>query len=198
MTATRRTLVLIALTLAVILGASIPANAGFSTTEALPTMSVGTATVAPATQVRVDTSCVTTTTVIKQTYRKDPYTGATTRTGYSESRTTGTSRSNVEGDTTTTQYSSPYDWTTTRTIQNTELYATLRWALSSSGRVAGYRMTAHTLYGQFPMGETGPTATSMTGNYDASVLSYNPQLSIDTVTDYGWVGTSALSNVVRC
>ena len=48
------------------------------------------------------------------------------------------------------------------------------------------------------MGETGPTATQMTAWYDADVVDYGARLSIDTLTDYGWTGTSVLSNTVRC
>jgi hypothetical protein len=30
------------------------------------------------------------------------------------------------------------------------------------------------------------------------VLSWNPRLSIDTLTDYGWIGTSQLTKPVTC
>jgi hypothetical protein len=174
------------------------ANATFSDAAAAPSVSVGTGTVAPATQVRVDASCLTTTTVIKRYYRAIP--GGLGTSQYAQTQTSDTvpSSSNVQRDTTTTTWTNPTDFVTTQTIQDTELYATLRWTLSSAARVAGYGMTAHTSVGQFATGTTGPTATSMTGNYDASVTGWSPRLTIDTLTDYGWVGTSRSSNVVTC
>jgi hypothetical protein len=173
------------------------ANATFSDAAAAPSVSVGTGTVAPATQVRVDASCLTTTTVVKRYYRAIPGLGTSQ---YAQTQTSETvpSSSNVESDTTTTTWTNPTAFVTTQTIQDTELYATLRWTPSSATRVAGYRMTAHTSVGLFAMGTTGPTPTSMTGNYDASVTGWSPRLTIDTLTDYGWVGTSRSSNVVTC
>jgi hypothetical protein len=196
MTAVRRTLVLLALTVTVVLGAgSTAANATFSDSAALSGVTVGTGTVAPATQVRVDTSCVTTTTVITRTFQT--YSWGTAQTGYSQTTTTATSRSNVESDVTTrTEGPGVNQYSTTQTIKNTELYATARWDLSTSARVTGYRMTAHTVYGPVTIGEPGPVTTSMTRQYDASVLSWNPRLSIDTLTDYGWIGTSQLTKAV--
>ena len=197
MTAVRRTLVLLALTVTAVLGAgSTAANATFSDSTALSGVSVGTGTVAPATQVRVDTSCVTTTTVITRTFQT--YSWGVAQTGYSATTTTATSKSNVEGDETVRTEGWNGQYTTTQTIKNTELYATARWSLSTSARVTGYRMTAHTIYGLVMIGEPGAVTTSMTRQYDASVLSWNPRLSIDTLTDYGWIGTSQLTKPVTC
>jgi len=195
-----RALVALAVVATTVLGAgTTAANATFSDSAALSATTVGTGTVAPATGVKVDAYCTTTTTVIKRYYRTDPSTGATWQTAWSQTSSTTTSRSNVESNTTTPpSWTSSTDYSTTQTVQDTTLYATLRWTLSTATRVTGYRMTAHTSVGAFGMGTTGPTATSMTGQYDASVTAWNPRLSIDTLTDYGWVGTSALSNVVRC
>ena len=198
MTTTRRLLVLLALTVTTVLGASATAaNATFSDSVALSSTTVGTGIVAPATNVRVDVSCITTTTVIKRSYTV--YTWGTSQTSYAQTTTTATTSSNVEfNDTVRTEGPASNQYSTTQTIKDTELYATLRWTPSTATRVTGYRMTAHTSVGEFAMGTTGPTATSMTGQYDASVTAWNPRLSIDTLTDYGWVGTSALSNVVKC
>ena len=88
-------------------------------------------------------------------------------------------------------------YSTTQTIKDTELYATARWDLSTSARVTGYRMTAHTSIGAVPIGDPGPIATSMTRQYDADFLQYRPRVSIDTLTDYGWTATSA-TVVVSC
>ncbi|TFV64566.1 hypothetical protein E4P41_01485 [Geodermatophilus sp. DF01-2] len=192
-----RALVALAVVASAVLGAGA-ANATFSDSVALPAMTVGTGTVAPATDVTVETTCRTTTTVVKRTYRVSPGTGATTLIAYSLTSSTVTSTSNVESDETTTTWSKPTEYTTTQTVQDTELYATLRWQPSTSTRVTGYRMTAHTTYGPYPMGETGPTTTRMSARYDADVVDYGAQLSIDTLTDYGWTATSDLSNVVTC
>ncbi len=89
-------------------------------------------------------------------------------------------------------------FSTTQTIKDTELYATARWDLSTSSRVVGHRMTAHTSLGPVVIGEPGPVTTSMTRQYDAGVLSWNPRLSIDTLTDHGWTGTSQLTEPVTC
>jgi hypothetical protein len=193
----RRTVTVLAAATLMVLGGQQLAGAAFSDTTAATT-AVRTIKVAPATSVRVDTSCTTTTRVIERTYRKNIYTGAFDQVGYSESWSTASSRSNVESDDTTTTWTSSTEYRTTRTIKDTELYATLRWKLSASPRVSGYRMTAHTTFGRLAMGETGPTSTSMTGQYDAEVVDYQARLSIDTLTDYGWTATSDLSNVVRC
>ncbi len=199
MTATRRLLVLLALTVVAVLGAgSTAANATFSDSAALRSMSIGTGTVAPATNVRIETTCTTTTTVIQRSFHTTG-SGAVWQTGYSQTSSTTTSKSNVESDVTTrTDGPGVNQYSTTQTIKDTELYATARWDLSTSSRVAGYRMTAHTTLEPVLIGEPGPVTTSMTRQYDAEVLEYQPRLSIDTLTDYGWVGTSQLTKPVTC
>jgi hypothetical protein len=59
MSITRRALALIGLTVAVLIGGSIPASATFAEAVAVAT-SVGTATIAPPTQVEAKTLCTTT------------------------------------------------------------------------------------------------------------------------------------------
>jgi hypothetical protein len=192
-----RALVVVATLAVTVLGAGAPAaNATLSDSVALSSMSVGTSTVAPVTQVRVETSCTTTTTVITRTFQT--YSWGTQQTSYSATSTTALSKSDVELDDTVRTDGANGQYTTTQTIKDTELYATARWNLSTSARVTGYRMTAHTIYGPVMIGEPGPITTSMTRQYDASVLSWNPRLSIDTLTDYGWIGTSQLTKPVTC
>ena len=194
-----RALVVVAALAVPVLGAGAPAaNATFSDSAALKSMSVGTGTVAPATQVRIDTSCITTTIVIQRTFQTTAA-GVVWQTSYSQTSSTATSKSDVESDVTTrTDGPGVNRYTTTQTIKDTELYATAHWDLSTSARVTGYRMTAHTIYGPVVIGEPGPVTTSMSRQYDASVLSWNPRLSIDTLTDYGWIGTSQLTKPVTC
>jgi len=194
-----RALVVVAALAVPVLGAGAPAaNATFADSAAMPSVSVGTGTVAPATQIRVDTSCTTTTTVIKRTFQTTG-SGSVWQTGYSQTSSTEQSKTNVESDVTTrTDGPGVNQYSTTQTIKDTELYATARWDLSTSSRVVGYRMTAHTTFGPVLIGEPGPVTTSMTRQYDAEVLEYQPRLSIDTLTDYGWVGTSQLTDPVTC
>ena len=102
---TSRLLVLLALTVVAVLGAgSTAANATFSDAAGMSATTVGTGTVTAATKVRIDTSCITTTTVIKLTYRTTA-TG-TYQIGYAEASGTATSTSNIEGDDTVTTPSS--------------------------------------------------------------------------------------------
>jgi hypothetical protein len=199
MTRTRRCVLLLVLTVAVVLGASLPANALFADSAA-PTVkpAIGTATVAGPTGVKIDTSCTTTTTVIKRVY--DTATNALLSS--SQTATTASSSSNVESDTTVRTDDSPQvgQYTTTQTIKDTELFATLRWRASNSPGVTGYTMTAF-LYGgaqTVDMGTAGPNDTSMTGQYDGSVMNYQAKLSMVTQTSYGWTAPGVLSNVVTC
>jgi hypothetical protein len=194
-----RAVVALAVVAVTVLGAgATAANAAFSDSAALASLSVGTVTVAPVTDVRVNSGCVTRTTVTKRTYKYHPATGTSTLTGYSQTSSSTASMTDVQSATTTTTWFNRTEYTTTQTVKDTQLYATLRWTPSTATRVSGYRMTAHTTTGKFPMGESGPAATSMTVWYDASLTTRSPRLSVDTLTDYGWTGTSALSDVVTC
>ncbi|SDO28205.1 hypothetical protein [Geodermatophilus sp. DSM 45219] len=182
---------------AVLVAGTTAASAAFSDSAALPAMTVGTGAVAPATNVRVDVSCVTTTTVVQLTYTV--YGWGAQLTGYSAWSSTASAKSNVESDVTVREDGPRGNqYTTTRTTKDTELYASLKWTRSVSPRVTGYRMTAHTVAGDFDMGGTGPNATEMTARYDADVVDLGATLTIDTVTDYGWIGTSKASNTVKC
>jgi hypothetical protein len=71
MTGIRRALVLIGLTVAVMVGAAIPASATFAETVSLPNATITALTVAPATRVEAKGTCETVT---------DPATGAVTST----------------------------------------------------------------------------------------------------------------------
>ncbi|MGY1771618.1 hypothetical protein [Blastococcus sp. SYSU D00813] len=198
MTRTRRCVLLLVLTVAVVLGASLPANALFSDTAA-PTVrpAISTLTVQGPTQVRVDTSCITTTTVIRRVY--DSATHA--QLSYQETRTTSTASSNVEGDTTTRTDNSPVagQYTVTREIKDTRLHATARWKASSTPRVTGYTMTAFLNNGYaVPIGTAAATATQYSESYDAEVIDLGARLSMVTLTSYGWTAPGNMSNVVTC
>jgi hypothetical protein len=196
---TRRCVLLLVLTVAVVLGASLPANALFADTAAPATKpAITTAVVTGPSNVKVDTSCTTTTRVIKRVF--DSTTNA--QLSYSDTTSTPvTSTSNVESDTTVRTDNSPVvgQYTTTQTIKNTTLYATGRWKASPTPGITGYKLTAFLAGGlQYDMGTAGVNDTTTVGEYDASVLSYSPRLSIVTVTYYGWTAPGSMSAVVTC
>ena len=197
MTRTRRCVLLLVLTAAVVLGASLPANALFTATAA-PTVtpSFTTAVVTGPGNVKVDTECLTTTTVIKRVYRMSDNGWVST----SQTSTTATSTSNVEGDTTSRADNTPVtgQYTLTQTIKNTTLYATARWKASPTPGITGYTMTAYLGSQAYPMGTAAPSDASYTGQYDASVVNSRPVLSMVTNTSYGWTAPGTMSNVVTC
>jgi hypothetical protein len=191
MTAVRRSLVVLALTVAVIVGASLPAQALFADSTAVTT-TVSTRTVQPPTDVKVSTYCITTTTTRRTT--TSAYGTSTWTTITSESST-----KNVDSSTTTTTSGPRAGETTTTTVtEDTELYASATWTRSTSTNVAGYQMTAHLGNGYTWAMLQSANATSMTANADADYLSTSLKLTIDTVTTYGWTASSALSKTLTC
>jgi hypothetical protein len=193
---TRRLLALLGLTVAVVLGAGVPANATFSDSVALPAMSVGTGTVAPAAGVRAETTCRTTTTVVTRNYRISGW--APWLVPYSRTQSTITSTSNVESNTVTRSDSLGY-YTLTRTIQDTELYVTLTWSESATRGVVGYSVQAHLADGSsYVLGRTNAPRTSLHANDDASVLDQEVRLSVRTLTSHGWTADSALTAPLTC
>ncbi|RBY86938.1 hypothetical protein [Blastococcus sp. TF02A-26] len=197
MTRTRRCVLLLVLTVAVVLGASLPANAVFSSTAAPAVQpAFSTATVTGPLNVRVDTECTTYTRVIKRVY--NTATGA--QIGYSDVTTSARSSSNVESDSTVRTDNSPQtgQHTVTQTIKDTTLFATARWKASPTPGITGYTMTAFLGTQAYPMGTAAPTDTSFTGQYDASVVNFRPVLSMVTNTGYGWTAPGTMSNTVTC
>lgn len=198
MTRTRRCVLLLVLTVAVVLGASLPANALFSDTAAPATRpAIGTLTVEGPGNVRVDTSCTTTTTVVKRVYRMSD----NVQLSYQETRTTADASSNVESYSWSRADNTPTagQYTTTETIQDTTLYATARWKASTTPRVTGYAMTAFLNNGyRVEIGTAAATATSYADSYDASVVDLGVRLSMVTLTSYGWTAPGNMSNVVTC
>ncbi|WP_029431491.1 hypothetical protein [Blastococcus sp. URHD0036] len=198
MTRTRRCVLLLVLTVAVVVGASLPANALFSDTAAPVTRpSITTAVVTGPSNVKVDTSCVTTTTVIRRVYTmySDVLLNSSTTT------TSAVSTSNVESNTTVRTDGSPAagQYTVTQTIADTTLYATATWKASQTPGITGYQMTAFLSNGTaYAMGNAATNATKFTGTYDASVVNYRPVLSMVTLTSYGWTAPGTMSNVVTC
>ena len=102
MAAVRRTLTLLGLLLGLVVAGSLPAWASFVSTKALPTMSVSSLTVAPATQVRVEVSCILTTTRTEVVRTTDPATGATTSTLTTSTSSSQSTTTNVDSYNSTT------------------------------------------------------------------------------------------------
>jgi hypothetical protein len=200
MTGIRRSLILIGLTGAVMIGASIPASATFADSAAVP-HTVSTLTVAAPASVTVDDYCITTTTRTSTTTRRDPTTGVVTTTAYSSYVTSSDrSGSNVQGSTTTsTAGPGAYETTTTTDTTNTDLVVNMSWSASGSRGVSGYLVSAHLGDGSsIPMGQTDSVTTGGGARVDADYLGYQPSLSVTTLTSYGWTATSARTAVLAC
>jgi hypothetical protein len=198
-TGIRRALLLVGLTGAVIIGASVPAWAGFADSSAVST-AIATTTVAAPSRVTMNDSCITTTTVVKRTVRTNPFTGVQTQTAYSSTSSDAASSSNVDSTTTTTVAGPGWnETTTTTTTKNTMLSVSVSWPASGSGGVSGYVVTAHLADGSsYPMAQTAAGTLSASGIADADDLSDQPRLSVTTLTSYGWTAQSTLTRYVSC
>jgi len=195
----RRLATVLGLTLAVIVGASIPASAGFSATAKVDT-TISTLTVAAPAWVSINNSCTTTTTVVKRTVYTNPGTGEQIQTAYSSVTTSASSTSNVDSTTTTTA-AGPYnnEVTTTTTSKNTMLTVTASWPASGSRGVNGYLVNAHLYDGTvYPMVQTAAGTLFTSQTVDADNLSLQPRLSVTTLTSYGWTAQSAVSGYISC
>jgi hypothetical protein len=199
MTTIRRIVVLIALTVAVIAGASVPAWAAFGDSVTVPT-TISTITVAAPATVTVNDSCTTTTTVVKRTVYTNPGTGQQIQTAYSTTTSYATSTSNVQGTTTTSVAGpGPNEVTTTTTTKNTDLTVTASWTASASRGVNGYLVNAHLSDGTvYAMTQTAAGTRSTSQTVDADNLAYQPRLSVTTLTTYGWTARSALTGYITC
>jgi hypothetical protein len=195
---TLRAVVLLALTVALVIGAGIPANAAFTDNATVQT-TVGTVTVQPPTNVNVTTYCVVTTTEVRQTVYRNQWTGATQTTSYSVTQSSQNTQTNQNSSSTTTEPGPGWNETTTitRTV-DTELYATASWTRSTTPNVAGYLMTAHLGNGQTFVMQQGADATSMSAHADADYLSTSLTMTIDTLTTYKWTASSAQSKTLKC
>jgi hypothetical protein len=200
MTATRRIMILTALIVAVIAGASLPASAEFADDAAVPTTTVATGTVAAPASITVNDTCTTTTTTVKRTVHTDPLTGIQSQTAYSSTSSSTTSSTNVNYYSSTSAAGPGLDETTTTTVtQNTTLYVTATWAASASRGVSGYLVNAHLSDGSvYPMAQTAPTVLTTSAGVDADYLAYAPRLSVTTLTSYGWTATTAPTPVLSC
>ena len=199
MNALHRIAVLAPLTVAVVVGASLPASAAFGDSVTVKT-TVPTLTVAAPATVKVNDSCTTTTTVVKRTVYTDPTTGVQTQTAYSSTTSYAASSTNVQSST-SRSVAGPgaYETTTTTTTKNTDIAVTASWTASASRGVNGYLINAHLSDGTvYAMAQTAPGTLSTSQTVDADNLVYQPRLSVTTLTSYGWTAQSALTGYVSC
>jgi|tagenome__1003787_1003787.scaffolds.fasta_scaffold19742800_2 hypothetical protein len=81
----------------------------------------------------------------------------------------------------------------------TTLNARVSWNASPTRGVSAYVINAVFSDGtKYPVAQVGAGSTSITGSYDASVLSNNIRVSVTTLTSYGWTEESGLSGVIKC
>jgi hypothetical protein len=196
---TRRVLALLALTVTIVLGAGIPANAQFTDDTTAFQATMRTVKVAPPTNVKVDSYCITTTWTTRVVVYTDPATGAQTTRSNTTSVSSERSRTNVDATTTeTTAGPGAGESTTTTVDKDTRLYVTGSWSPSTSADVVGYQMSAHLGNGYVYTMRESPNTTSMSADADADYLSTSLKASIDTVTSYGWTASSALTKNLSC
>jgi hypothetical protein len=199
MNSIRRILILSVLTVAVIVGASVPAWATYADSVKIST-TIATTTVAAPAWLAITDSCATTTTVERRTVYTNPTTGVQTQTGYSSTTTTAASSSNVQSYTSTTAAGpGANETTTTTTTKNTMLSVSASWPASASRGVNGYLVMAHLSDGTgYPMAQTAVGTLSTSQTVDADNLAYQPRLSVSTLTSYGWTAQSAVSGYISC
>ena len=199
-TSIRRVLTVLGLMLAVIVGASLPASAGFADSVAVPTTTIATGTVAAPASLTVSDYCMTTTTTVKRTVYTDPVTGAQTQTAYSStSSTTGNTWNEQSYSSSTVAGPGAYETTTTTVSKNTNLHVSANWTASASRGVNGYLVNAHLVDGSvYAMAQTAVSVLSTTGVVDADYTVYQPRLSVTTLTTYGWTAATAPSRVLTC
>jgi hypothetical protein len=199
MNAVPRIATVVGVTAGVIAGAILPASAAFG--DAVPVATtMGTLTVAAPASVTVTDSCATTTTVVKRTVYTNPTTGVQTQTAYSSTSSTVSSTTNVNSFTSSTASGPRFnETTTTETTKNTMLSVTASWTASGTRGVNGYLVNAHLVDGSvYPMAQTAAGTLSTSAVVDADYLSYQPRLSVTTLTAYAWTATTAQTPVLTC
>lgn len=198
MTGIRRALILIGLTVAVMVGAAIPASATFADLVKVTT-TVPTVTVQAPSGLTVDDRCVTATTTTRRTVRTDPVTGVQTQTAYSSNTTYATSTSNVQGTTSSTAAGpGAYEQTTTTVSRNTDLHVSLSWAGSTSRGVTNYVVSAHLGINGTVTPLLSTAGVNVSQVQDADALAYQPSLLVTTHTSYGWTADSQRTPVLSC
>ncbi|NEK60666.1 hypothetical protein GCU56_22680 [Geodermatophilus sabuli] len=196
MTTTRRVLALTTLTLALVLGTGVAANATFDTTRTLPQSSVQTMKVAPPTNLAVSAPCTVTTTryttsttraadgtvVSGPTTSAPSYSYAATSTPVtSNSSTTAPPTLNDDGTTTTV---------TTTESQRTSMAPRVTWTASTTTRgVTGYVLSVPNM-GQGPMSFQVGNVTTFSTDPLWIDQNYTIPVSAVTTTAYRWTSTA--------
>jgi hypothetical protein len=81
----------------------------------------------------------------------------------------------------------------------TRLDAQVSWTASPTPGVSGYLITAVFSDGtRYPVLQTGASATSASGSYDAYYATQNIRVTVTALTSYGWTEESAQSGVIKC
>jgi hypothetical protein len=80
------------------------------------------------------------------------------------------------------------------------LHTRISWQASSTTRgLSGYRITARYADGSTaPVGDVGPTTTSAQLTVDGLTANQNIQLTVSTLTSYGWTAESPRSAALTC
>ena len=83
---------------------------------------------------------------------------------------------------------------------HSELRVRVSWPASTTTReVTGYRLTAVLADGsEFPVGDVPSWQQSITGNFPIEYAHANIQVTVTTLTSYGWTQESAPSAVITC
>jgi hypothetical protein len=92
-----------------------------------------------------------------------------------------------------------YDYSTG--TYTTTLQAKISWTPSTTTRgVTGYLINAVFSDGtEYPVTSVGPTATSVSGSYDAYYATQNIRVTVTTMTSYGWTAeTAPTTKAVSC
>jgi hypothetical protein len=79
-------------------------------------------------------------------------------------------------------------------------HATVSWPASTTARgVIGYRVMAHLNNGtSMVMAETPATVRTVSASVDQYYLQFQPRVSVQTLTSYGWTAESAQTPVLTC
>ena len=79
-------------------------------------------------------------------------------------------------------------------------HSTITWPASTTARgVTGYRVVAYLNNGtSVVMAETPATTRTLSASVDQYYLQFQPQVSVLTLTSYGWTSESSKSPVLTC
>jgi hypothetical protein len=108
--------------------------------------------------------------------------------------------SNVSTTVTTVTVNAPASVTVSGHCTGIHYNATISWSASTTSDVTGYRVLAHLNDGTTSLVATTDAATfSIPLSSDRSTVStYQPRVTVTTLTSYGWTAESVPSAVLTC